>query len=93
MSLARILGRDPRDLLVGEEEEGSQVEPVVRKLAGLASTQRKALWNRLADSVRENRKARKSEMRSLANEVEELLAQLDYLRAEIESVRRRLVRE
>jgi len=92
ISIARILGSDPRDMLVvGDEGSAGTLDPVVQRFASLEGSQRKELWSQLAADIRSRRVSeRKAHMHSLAAQVEELLAHIDYLRAEIEAVRKRL---
>ncbi len=83
LSLARILKSAPNEFLGtdGEEESG---DPLARKIAALASVERARLWRDLASARRERRKKPRAEVTA---QFDELLAQFEYLRQEIESVR------
>ena len=88
--LAKILNRDPGTFF--EEGENSDSEPLVQRLIALGSNERMKVWNQLATAMRSRRTSGRAATRQLGLEVEELLAQLDYLRSEIESVKKRLNR-
>jgi transcriptional regulator with XRE-family HTH domain len=87
VSLMRILKLAAHDVL-DEPAEGDGLDPIVSKISALPATERTKLWRDLAA----NRKASKpaANARLLAQQVEEFLAQIDFLRGEIESVRRKL---
>ncbi len=93
LSLMRILEMDPAELL-GAEERGEGplegLDPLVARITSLAAAERTHLWRTLA--VRSSKRAhhRRNASHDIALQVEELLAQLDYLRNEIEVVRKRL---
>lgn len=86
--LAKILKVSPGDLL-GDEEQAT-VDPVVSRLAALDSGQRTKFWRELSAARKVQRSARRVDIRYLSQQVEELLAQIDFMRDEIESVRLRL---
>lgn len=90
--VARILRTDPRDLLgEGVDLNGIGVDPLVRQLASLRRPERIEIWKQLSSALRERAPSSSSSpVHRLAMEVEELLAQVDFLRAEIEAVRDRL---
>lgn len=87
MSLMRILKLAAHDVL-DDAYEGDGLDPIVSKISALPSQERTKLWRQLAA----NRKATKpaANARLLAQQVEEFLAQIDFLRGEIDSVRRKL---
>ncbi len=87
--LARILKISPRDLL---GDDGATNDPLVGQIVALDPVERTKFWRELADLRRSQRTNRRGEFRALAQEVEELLAQIDFMRGEIESVRIRLRR-
>ena len=90
--LCRILKTSPQDLL-GEEEDPENVDPLAVKIAGLQHTDRVQLWRDLASSRRgDRRNSVRTHVRKLAEEVEELLAQLEFVRAEMESFQARVRR-
>jgi transcriptional regulator with XRE-family HTH domain len=92
MTIAEILKVLPRDLLddaEGEEETGH--DPLVQRISNLASRERAELWRALAENVR-GRKAKRSQTSNLGVQVDELLAQADFLREELQAVRSRIRR-
>jgi transcriptional regulator with XRE-family HTH domain len=101
--LARVLTIPAHELLGTQDEENgngdgngnghSKLDPLVRRIAALGSTDRLELWKELAAERRTRRgSARGSESRHMAQHVEELLAQVDFLREELEGVRKRIKR-
>lgn len=102
--LARVLSVPAHELLgtQDEEEHGngdgngngdghSKLDPLVRRIAALGSQDRLELWKELAAERRAHRlRTRGSESRQVAQHVEELLAQVDFLREELEGVRKRI---
>jgi transcriptional regulator with XRE-family HTH domain len=82
--LAKILGASPTELL----DEGDAVEvsdKLLTQIIDLGPKERTQLWRDLADA---RAKRRVSPRRLLTDEVEELVAQADFLREEINTVRR-----
>ena len=75
--------------LVGDAEDEEGVDPLVRTISGMQTGARAQLWRSLA-AERKTHRSRKADGRAVANEVEELLAQVDFIRGEIESVQKRL---
>lgn len=91
LTLCRVLKTSPQDLLGGEE--GDNVDPLAVRISALDHSERVHLWQDLAASRRNDRRqVMRNQMRRLAEEVEELLAQLEFVRAEIESVHKRVAR-
>jgi transcriptional regulator with XRE-family HTH domain len=89
--LAKVLEVSPHELL--DEENGeSRVDPMARRIAGLGSMDRTGFWRDLATERRAARNRRGAATRDVAQQVEELLAQVDFLREELESVRKRVKR-
>ena len=86
-TLADILNIRATELMEGAARSGSEI---ASELASMDPKARRAVWNELAAGSRNRRTQRKSEMKQLALEVEELLAQIDFVRAEIEGVKKRL---
>jgi len=82
--LAGILAASPRDLI--GEDPGDAADPLVMRIAELSHDERVQLWRDLAAERRKERHARRSKTSRLGDEVEELLAQLEFVRAEMESV-------
>jgi transcriptional regulator with XRE-family HTH domain len=92
MAIADVLKVSPRDLLDdGQPDDDVGHDPLVRRIFGMEQRERTQLWRDLAESVR-GRKVKRAQMGNLALQVEELLAQADFLREELESVRSRLRR-
>jgi transcriptional regulator with XRE-family HTH domain len=96
LQLARVLEITPTELLQDASEtteDGSRLDPLVRRISSLASRERLELWRELATERRNQRvKPRTATARHVAQQVEELLAQIDFLREELESVRKRMKR-
>lgn len=86
--LAKVLKVSPRDL-IGEDENTTD-DPLIGRLAALDSGQRAKFWRELTAARRTQRGGRRGDIRQLISEVEDLLAQIDFMREEIESVRIRL---
>ena len=84
ITLCRILKAAPQELLGGDDE--GEVDPLVIKIAAMSHSERLQLWRDLA-AVKKNdrRSATRSQMRNLGEQFEELLAQLELVRAEIEA--------
>jgi transcriptional regulator with XRE-family HTH domain len=90
--LAKALRKAPHELLT-ESGETEQQDELVGRIAGLASTDRIRFWHDLAATRRSSRtQVRNSASRDLTQDVEELLAQVEFLRDEIEEMRGRLRR-
>jgi transcriptional regulator with XRE-family HTH domain len=93
LMLARVLDVVPQELLgelVGDAGEG--LDPLVRKIARIEGTERAALWRALAASRRHTQptRSRRTRMSEITEQVDELLAQVEFVRDELEAVRRRL---
>lgn len=96
LTLSKILKIAPQELLGIDGENGNGngngSDPLVGKIAALDPLGRAQLWRDLAAARRTDRHQRRSELRHVAQQVEELIAQLDFLREEFMSVRKRLRR-
>ena len=91
LTLARVLDRTPQDLLADGSQNDNGLDPLVRKITTFEATERTQLWRELAVAQRSQRaKSRRVQVHHLAQQVEELLAQIDFMREELEAVRRRL---
>jgi len=90
LTLTSLLQLAPHEVL-GDHVADGGVEPVVRAITGMETVERAQLWRSLAAERKSNR-GRKANGRAFANEVDELLAQVDFIRGEIESVQKRLKR-
>ena len=88
LALMRILKMNAQDVL-DEQPSDDGVDPIVAKISGLASPERTKLWRELAAS-RKGAARLPVANRALAQQVEEFLAQIDFLRGEIEAVRKKL---
>lgn len=92
MLISKILRTTPHELL-GDEEESDSVDPLIRKIAAMEAGERAKFWRTLAETRRLTRgRGQRGEARALGREVEELLAQVDFLREEIDAVRKHLRR-
>jgi transcriptional regulator with XRE-family HTH domain len=86
LSLAQVL-QVPAQQLLGDH--GQNGDHLARRIARLGSRERLELWKDLAEERRTNRtRKRGAEMRRVGQQVEELLAQIDFLREELESIRK-----
>lgn len=90
--LAKVLKVTPAEMLGGGEELEERVDPLVRRIASLEIKQRTDLWRDLA-AERKTRRAKSAAIHQLGQQVEELLAQIDYLRGELDAVNSRLRRK
>ncbi len=95
LSLARVLNVPPADLLgnANATDDGGdgKLDPIVRRIASLDARERLRLWRDLATQRRAQRnRSRVGEPKQVAQQVDELLAQMDLLREELESVRKRI---
>ena len=93
LTLAKVLDRTPTELLGAAADEGNGVDPMVKRIAAFETGERMQFWKDLAVAQRNQRvKTRRVQLGQLSQEVEELLAQIDFMREELESVRKRLRR-
>ncbi len=93
--IAKVLKVSPHELLGEPEPREEGNDPLAAKVASMKPNERTRLWNDLAEARREERTHRRTAATPSAGaQIEELLAQIDYLRQEVESMRSRLgVRE
>ena len=83
--LCKVLKALPHDLI--GDQSGEDVDPLALQIGRLGHGERVQLWKDLADGRRnERRQTMRSNVRRLNDEIEELLAQLQYVQAEIEAV-------
>ena len=89
LTLAHVLNTTPAELLrdAGGEDDDSAL---AARISGMQARERTQLWRQLSDERRESRQKKHADIRMVGAEVEELLAQMDFLRQEIEAVRSRL---
>jgi transcriptional regulator with XRE-family HTH domain len=97
LTLMRILELDPAEILTEDDREaveGKGIDPLVARITSLAASERARLWRALsarnaAPVVADRRHA----TRNVALQVEELLAQVEYLHNEVAAVQKRLKRK
>ena len=89
LRLASILNCRPHDLLDGEGQEEDPVAPLAHLIGGLETDERRRLWAAMSEYTTSVR-GRGARLQQLSNEVEELMAQLDYVRAQIGMVAEKL---
>lgn len=85
--LAKVLQVAAHELLEPEEEGNGNVDPLARRIAMLETKKRTELWR---DVAAERRLQRTRGRIDATQQVEEMLAQIDYLREELETVRKRM---
>jgi len=89
LTLARVLNTTPADLL--RDDDGQEADgALAARIGAMQSRERTQLWRQLSDERRDSRQKKHADVRMVGAEVEELLAQMDFLRQEIEAVRTRL---
>jgi len=94
--LAKVLQVPANELLDGQDEsadgEGNgNVDPLARRIAMLETKKRTELWREVAAARRAQRVRSTRSLRvDPAQQVEEMLAQIDFLREELEIVRKRM---
>jgi transcriptional regulator with XRE-family HTH domain len=85
LNLCRILKAVPHELLGPDGDD--RVDPIAVQIARLKHDERVQLWRDLTVARKNDRRqVLRSNIRRLGEEVEELLAQLEYVQAEIQSV-------
>lgn len=89
LTLARVLKIPAQELLDESEETTEGTDPLVRRIAALHPTDRTKLWQQLAKRRRTNRQE-SGKLNLLRQQLDELLAQVDFVRQEIEAVRKRV---
>ena len=84
--LAKVLAVAPAEL-VGPDDEGS-ADPLVSRIAQLSTFDRTRLWQDLAEARRNSRQSRHTRHSdTTSQQMEELFAQFDFIREELEAVR------
>jgi transcriptional regulator with XRE-family HTH domain len=84
--LAKILAVAPSDLVEGDSGEGH--DPLVGRIAQLSTGERARLWHELAVARRSSRQKRNARQRdTVSQQMEELFAQFEFIREELEAVR------
>lgn len=88
--LAGVLGTEAREILGDSEGQGEgRREELAQRIAGMDTRKRADFWRELA-TERRNLRGRDRPPRDVTQQVEELLAQVDFLREELEAVRSRV---
>lgn len=87
--LSRVLGIDAADILGPGDVKP---DPLAQRIASLDHGKRTDLWRDLAVERRAQR-AKSRPSRNVGPQVDELLAQIDFLREELESVRGRVKKQ
>lgn len=87
MVLSKIL-KTPAQELINTENAEIPADALAAQISRLDAKERADLWRDLAG--RKGASNGKVRMKQVALEVDELLAQLDFLRSEIESIQKRL---
>ena len=88
LTLMRILKITPHEVF-DDEPSDDGVDPIVAKISTLPPQERTKLWRGLATLPKGSSRQTVAN-RALAQQVEEFLAQIDFLRGEIEAVRKKL---
>lgn len=88
MLLARTLKTDPNDML--DDSQRGAAEPIAQRINGLRHSERIRFWKELSAASRERRDGRGHA--DLAAHVDELLAQIDYIRDELLAMRKHVRR-
>lgn len=91
LHLAEALDVPAAEFLIPEQERTDTIDPLARRIAALHSRDRAELWRELASERRTLRPSgRPGASNQVAQQVEELLAQLDFLRQELVAMRMRV---
>ena len=90
--LAKVLQVAAHEMLGPDEnaDGDGNVDPLARKIATLQTKQRTELWKDMASERRAQRSRNRDARADVSQQVEEMLAQIDYLREELEGVRKRI---
>lgn len=91
LTLAKVLQVTAHEILGGDgAEDNGKVDPLARRIAMLETRKRTELWREVAAERRAQRGKIRNAVSEVGNQVEELLAQLDFVRGELETVRKRV---
>jgi transcriptional regulator with XRE-family HTH domain len=91
LTIAKILNCAPHELL---GDQNPAADPLADRIAALPSGDRARLWRDLAAARRvERNPRRRANMVNVAQHVEELIAQIDFLREEVDIIRKRMKRK
>ena len=90
--LAKVLQVAAHELLHVESdgESDGNVDPLARRIAMLETKKRTELWRDVATERRAQRARSRSPRTDTAQQVDEMLAQIDYMRDELENFRKRI---
>ena len=89
--LAKILDVSAGELLSEEEpDQHVDLDPLTRRVAALPPRDRVDFWRNMAADRRAQRAKRRGDLEQLAQHVEELVAHVDFMREELEAVRKRV---
>lgn len=89
--LAEVLGIEASDLL-GQGQNGD--DGLAQRIAGLDAKKRAELWRQMTNERRAMRSQQRTpSARSMNEQVEELVAQLDFVREELDAVRARVKKQ
>jgi transcriptional regulator with XRE-family HTH domain len=93
MALAKVLQVQATEFLAGVgEPDANGSDPLARRISSLQARERAELWRQLAAERRTQRARPRGAKRDVANQIDELLAQVEFLREELAEVRRRVRR-
>lgn len=84
-TLSRVLDVTPSEIVGGGDAESGS-DGLAKHIAAMATSERTKLWRHLNERRHEQRARMRTGRRATEAEVEELLAQMDLLRQEIEAV-------
>lgn len=90
--LTRVLEVAPHEILSpeGDGADDGRVDPLARRIAMLETRKRTELWREVAAERRAQRTRIRDSRQDSAQQVDEMLAQIDFLREELENVRKRI---
>ncbi|MGA7614130.1 MAG: helix-turn-helix transcriptional regulator [Thermoanaerobaculia bacterium] len=89
LRLARIVGEDPSFLLAGNRKSDGQGS-LLQQIARLSRGEKQKLWQQLARKSEHARRRNGGDSRQLAEEVDELLAQVELIRSALLALRRKM---
>jgi transcriptional regulator with XRE-family HTH domain len=94
LQLTKILKLAPSDCFDhnGDAPANDGADSIVHRLTVMDVRDRTAFWRQLSDEMAKLRRNGRIDIRAAAQQVDELLAQIDFLRNEIERVRKNLRR-
>jgi len=90
LTLARLLRASAADLLDPRDDADGGGDTLARRIASLETKKRAELWRDIAAERRTRRDRRRPSPADVVQQVEEILAQVEVLREELQTVRRRM---